>query len=79
MGFWHIGAQDMSQVIWQSSDRGIAGSGDKEGKREKREKIIIQSQERNTLLESPNSLDLVSSYNNRTISSLERSPSSLTL
>jgi len=36
MGYWHIGAQDMSQVIWQSGDRGIVGSGDKEkGKKEK--------------------------------------------
>jgi len=28
--YWHIGAQDRSQVIWQSNDRGIIGSGDHE-------------------------------------------------
>jgi len=38
MGFWHIGAQDMSQVIWQSGDCGIVGSGDKKGKGEKKVK-----------------------------------------
>ena len=26
MGYQHIGAQDMSQVIWQSGDCGIVGS-----------------------------------------------------
>jgi len=38
MGYRHIGAQDMSQVIWQSSDRGIVGSGDEKGKRGKKVK-----------------------------------------
>jgi len=38
MGFRHIGAQDMSQVIWQSGDRGIVGSGDKEERKGKRVK-----------------------------------------
>jgi len=37
MGCWHIGAQDMSQVIWQSGDRGIVGGQvTKKGKERKR-------------------------------------------
>jgi len=36
MEYWHIGAQDMSQVIWQSGDRGIMGSGDKKREKGKR-------------------------------------------
>jgi len=32
MGYWHIGAQDMSQVIWQSGDHGIVGQVTKKGK-----------------------------------------------
>jgi len=38
MGYRHIGAQDRSQVIWQSSDRGITGSGDREVERKRKGK-----------------------------------------
>jgi len=51
MGYQHIGAQDRSQVIWQSNDHGIIGSGDRRiGKKKGRKKkeIVIQSQERNS-------------------------------
>jgi len=64
MEYRHIGAQDVSQVIWQSGDCGIVGSGDREGKggqsgdrgivgsgdREKeKKKIIALSQECNIM------------------------------
>ena len=53
MKYQHIGAQDRSQVIWQSDDRRIIGSGDhgigrKRG-RERKKKIIVQGQEHNII------------------------------
>jgi len=37
----HIGAQDISQVIWQSGDRGTVGSGDKKGEGKRKGKRYL--------------------------------------